>query len=67
MLEQDSDAESTRQTLIADLRELIRALDQRVPRLERAGEGLIAREAASLRDEAVKRIDELERPTPETA
>lgn len=44
------------------LRELIAALDGRVPRLERAGEAAIARDAATLRQEALERIAELERP-----
>ena len=48
------------QTLIDDLRELVDALDRRVPRLERAGETAIARDAARLRDEAIKRMAKLE-------
>jgi len=51
--------EST-QTLIDELRELVEALDRRVPRLERAGETAIARDAARLRDEAIKRLAALE-------
>jgi len=47
-------------TLIADLRELVAALDRRVPRLERAGEIAIARDASRLRDEAVRRLTKLE-------
>lgn len=43
------------------LQELIAALDRRVPQVERAGEAAIARAAAALRAEAVKRIRELER------
>ena len=50
--------------LIATLRELIEALDQRVPHVERAGEAKIAKEAAELRAAAVKRIEELTRPLP---
>jgi hypothetical protein len=38
------------------LRELIEALDRRVPRVERVGEVSIAREAAALRDKALQRI-----------
>jgi hypothetical protein len=45
--------------MIADLRELIRALDARVPRLERAGERRIAQDAAALRARAMKRIERL--------
>jgi hypothetical protein len=43
-------------TLIEDLRELVAALDRRVPQLERAGETAIARDALRLRDEAVARL-----------
>lgn len=43
------------------LRELIEALDRRVPQVERLGETRIAREAATLRQEAMKRIEELRR------
>jgi hypothetical protein len=46
---------------IETLRELIEALDRRVPRLERTGEIAIARDAATLRKQAVARIAELER------
>ena len=45
---------------IRQLRELIDALDRRVPQIERTGEIQIARDAASLRDKALKRIAELE-------
>jgi hypothetical protein len=51
-----------RKTMIADLRELVRALDRRVPRLERAGEGKIACEAAALRGKAMDRIAQLQSP-----
>ena len=54
-----STAFDSTQTLIDELRELVDALDRRVPRLERAGETAIARDAARLRDEAVKRLAEL--------
>jgi hypothetical protein len=46
---------------IRDLNEVITALDRRVPHVERRGEVSIARAAAALRAEAVKRIAELER------
>lgn len=42
-----------------DLEELIAALDRRVPRVERAGEAGIARDAAALRAKAVARLAEL--------
>jgi hypothetical protein len=43
------------------LRELIAALDRRVPQVQRAGEIAIAREAAALRARAAKRLEELDR------
>jgi hypothetical protein len=45
--------------LALELTELIAALDRRVPRVERAGEPAIAREAAALRAKAVERLSEL--------
>ncbi len=51
----------TRTATIRHLQELIAALDRRVPRVERAGEAGIAREAAALKTRALKRIKELER------
>ena len=47
--------------LIVELRQLIDALDRRVPRLERSGEADIARDAAALRAEALARIAVLEK------
>jgi hypothetical protein len=47
-------------TLIARLRELIDALDSRVPHLEREGEIQIAGDAAKLRTKALQRIAQLE-------
>jgi len=49
------------QTVIQDLRDLVAALDRRVPRLERAAEPVIARDAQGLRRAALNRIAELER------
>ena len=49
------------QTVLNDLLELVAALDRRVPRLEREGEGAIVRDARDLRRAALKRIAELER------
>jgi hypothetical protein len=43
------------------LRELITALEQRLPHVERAGEAAIAHEAAALKAKALERIAELER------
>jgi hypothetical protein len=50
----------TTEQVINNLRELITALDRRVPRIERTGEVGIARNAAALRREALERIAELE-------
>ena len=46
---------------VRELLELVAALDRRVPRVERAGEADIARDAAELRTRAMKRIETLER------
>lgn len=45
--------------IIADLRQLIEALDRRVPRLERIGEAQIAQEASDLREQALSLIQRL--------
>lgn len=50
-----TDQDRTREALI----ELVEALDRRVPHVERSGELPIAREAARLRAQARRRIDEL--------
>ena len=47
--------------LIEQLRELIAALDSRVPHLEREGETRIADEAAALRQKAMDRLAELQK------
>jgi hypothetical protein len=52
----------SRAELIRELRELIAALDRRVPHVERAGEASIARDADALRAKAMQRIAELEAP-----
>ena len=48
-----------RDDLIARLRELIEALESRVPHFEREGEVLITRDAAALKQKALERIAEL--------
>ena len=48
------------QSLVDDLRELIAALDRRVPGLQREGEHGIAHDAQALRRAALKRITELD-------
>lgn len=55
----------TSEQVIEDLRELITALDRRVPRLERTGEVDITRNAAALRHEALERIAELVAQAPD--
>lgn len=46
----------------AALRELIDAVDRRVPQLQRACEPRIAKVAATLRGEAASRLEEMMRP-----
>jgi hypothetical protein len=46
--------------VLNDLRELVAALERRVPRLERQGECDIARDASVLKAAALRRISELE-------
>ena len=50
------------QTPLQDLRELIAALDRRMPRIERESEHAIARDAQGLKRAALKRVGELDRP-----
>ena len=61
MLDDVKSLELKRVTTIRELRELIEALDRRVPQVERVGEVEIARAATGLRIEALRRIEELER------
>jgi hypothetical protein len=51
----------TAKSAVSELMELVEALDRRVPQVERAGEPAIARDAAALKERALKRIEELER------
>jgi hypothetical protein len=53
-----ADASKTEQ--IRHLRELIDALERRVPRMERVGEASIAHDAEALKDKALRRLAELE-------
>jgi hypothetical protein len=53
--------------LIRRLRDLVVALDQRVPHVERSGEAAIARDAEALRTKALRRIAELEAQSPADA
>mgnify|MGYP000967726557 CR=1 FL=1 len=45
--------------LVRQLLELVAALDRRMPQVMRAGETAIARDAAALRQRALRRIEEL--------
>lgn len=58
----ETPAVSQKDALICELQELIAALDNRVPRVERAGEASIAREAEALRRKALQRLQELTSP-----
>jgi hypothetical protein len=49
--------------MLADLYQLVEALDRRVPRLERLGEAQIAHDAAALRERAVSLIHQIEGET----
>ena len=51
---------ASERSVLDDLRELVAALDRRVPHLDRKGERDIARDAAALRAEAMNRIREIE-------
>ena len=61
MTEMHMAAEFGRERLIEQLRELVGALDRRVPHLEREGETRIADEAAALRQKAMDRLAELQK------
>jgi hypothetical protein len=54
--------EAERQRAVRHLRQLIDALNRRVPHIERAGEAKIARDAAELMEKAVERLKALEKP-----
>jgi hypothetical protein len=52
--------EADRQRAIRHLRQLVDALNRRVPHVERVGEAAIARDAAELMQKALKRLKALE-------
>jgi len=54
----DPDSSET-ERVVAALRELVEALDRRLPHVERLGEAGIATEAAALRKKAARRLEEL--------
>jgi hypothetical protein len=67
MSERPAHKQSAPQETVRELHELIEALDRRVPHVERVGEVSIARAAAALKTAALKRIEELERNSPDDA
>jgi hypothetical protein len=67
MSERTANGQSGPGETVRELYELIAALDRRVPHVERVGEVSIARAAAALRTAALKRIEELERDSPDDA
>lgn len=56
----DKNEARNRATVIRHLRQLIDALNRRVPQIERAGEAKIARDAAELMERTIKRLKALE-------
>jgi len=54
-------ASKERKRAIRHLRQLIEALNRRVPHIERVGEAKIARDAAELTQQALKRLKALEK------
>lgn len=60
MTSEQTTADRSRMLIVCELYELIAALDRRVPHVERVGEVAIARAAAALRGEALRRIATLE-------
>jgi len=59
----NADSGADRERAIRHLRQLIDALNQRVPHIERAGEAQIACDAAQLMEKALERLKELEGPS----
>jgi hypothetical protein len=55
----DASKNADRQRAIRHLRQLIDALNRRVPHIERAGEAKIARDAGDLMEKALGRLKEL--------
>ena len=58
----DPSRPSDRGRVVTALRELVEALDRRVPHVERLGETDIARDAITLRQQAATRLAELTSP-----
>jgi hypothetical protein len=57
-------SEADRLLMLADLHELVEALDRRVPHPDREGERAIASDSAELKKDAEQRIAELEDTSP---
>jgi hypothetical protein len=57
-------SEADRLQMLADLHELVEALDRRVPHPDREGERAIASDSAGLKKDAEQRIAELEDTSP---
>ncbi|HKV98251.1 MAG TPA: hypothetical protein VJN96_00435 [Vicinamibacterales bacterium] len=64
MIISQQDRATQAQQMLAELNQLIEALDRRVPRLERIGEQQIAHEAADLRARAISLIRKIEDTLP---
>jgi hypothetical protein len=60
MTQEPGAAAAERARTINDLREFIAAIDKRLPQVERSGEASIARAAMMLREQAVRRIADIE-------
>ena len=60
MVERKRNGRTDLRPMIEDLRELVQALDRRVPQFERRGEIDIARDAEALKNKALERIANLE-------
>jgi hypothetical protein len=56
-----SNQDTTARRVLAALKELVKALDRRIPHVGREGEIRIGKDAAELRREAVSRIETLQR------
>ena len=64
MTDKPQQSVSTVNGIISTVRDLVRALDRRVPHVDRPGELRIARESQMLRREAVAQIEALSRHEP---
>jgi hypothetical protein len=63
MADKSASTEGDRTRTLRHLRELIAAIDRRIPHMERSGEIEIVRQSAALRKKALQRIAELESET----